>query len=140
MSNKPVGIGEGNLASSAKWLSVFGGAKWLSVSVWPNGFSLAKCFSVFVVTTWPVWPNGWVFVYELNDSGFESSFRGFFISDCCSQIWTRICVTFEDHCFINMELIEICITQRNSESLNNLFWPSAFIGAGSCQNGSTPHD
>ena len=22
---------------------------------------------------WPVWPNGWVFVYELSGSGFESS-------------------------------------------------------------------
>ena len=23
---------------------------------------------------WPVWPNGWVFVYELSGSGFESSY------------------------------------------------------------------
>ena len=22
---------------------------------------------------WPVWPNGWLFVYELSGSGFESS-------------------------------------------------------------------
>ena len=23
-------------------------------------------------TTWPVWLNGWVFIYELNDCGLES--------------------------------------------------------------------
>ena len=31
---------------------------------------------------WPVWPNGWVFVYELSGSGFESS---------CSHLNFRFC-------------------------------------------------
>ena len=39
---------------------------------------------------WPVWPNGWVFVYELSGSGFESSrshlnFR--FRSECQGVPW-----------------------------------------------------
>ena len=33
-----------------------------------------------------VWPNGWVFVYELSGSGFESS---------CSHLNFRFCVCFE---------------------------------------------
>ena len=44
---------------------------------------------------WPVWPNGWVFVYELNGSGFESSYShldtlvfGLFI---CFFCFVRIC-------------------------------------------------
>ena len=43
--------------------------------------TLAKWLSVRIRTKWfwvrvqlrPAWPNGWVFVYELSDSGFESS-------------------------------------------------------------------
>ena len=33
-----------------------------------------------------VWPNGWVFIYELNGSEFESS---------CSHLNFRFCVCFE---------------------------------------------
>ena len=35
---------------------------------------------------WPVWPNGWVFIYQLSDSGFESS---------CSHLNFRFCTCFE---------------------------------------------
>ena len=35
---------------------------------------------------WPVWPNGWVFVYELSGSGFESS---------CSHLNFRFRACFE---------------------------------------------
>ena len=35
---------------------------------------------------WSVWPNDWVFVYELSGSGFESS---------CSQLNFRFCACFE---------------------------------------------
>ena len=35
---------------------------------------------------WPVWPNGWVFVYELSGSGFESS---------CSHLTFRFRACFE---------------------------------------------
>ena len=35
---------------------------------------------------WPVWLNGWVFVYELNGCGFQSS---------CSQLNFRFCTCFE---------------------------------------------
>ena len=34
---------------------------------------------------WPVWLNGWLFVYELNGSGFESS---------CSHLNFRFCACF----------------------------------------------
>ena len=36
--------------------------------------------------TEPVWPNGWVFVYELSGSGFESS---------CNHLNFRFCACFE---------------------------------------------
>ena len=35
---------------------------------------------------WPVWPNGWVFVYELSASGFESS---------CNRLTFRFHACFE---------------------------------------------
>ena len=35
---------------------------------------------------WLIWPNGWVFVYELSGCGFEC---------CCSQLTFRYCVSFE---------------------------------------------
>ena len=35
---------------------------------------------------WPVWPNGWVLVYELNGCGFESS---------CSHLNLRFCTCIE---------------------------------------------
>ena len=35
---------------------------------------------------WPVWLNGWVFVYKLSGYGFES---------CCSYLNYRICTCFE---------------------------------------------
>ena len=35
---------------------------------------------------WPVWQNGWVFIYELSGCGFESS---------CSHLNFRFCTCFE---------------------------------------------
>ena len=35
---------------------------------------------------WPVWLNGWVFVYEVSDCGFQS---------CCSHLNFRFCVWFD---------------------------------------------
>ena len=37
-------------------------------------------------TIWPVWPNGWVFFYELSGSGFEFS---------CRKLNFRFCACFE---------------------------------------------
>ena len=34
--------------------------------------SIANSNRKFATTSWPVWLNGWVFVYELSDCGFES--------------------------------------------------------------------
>ena len=49
---------------------------------------------------WPnvlVWPNGWVFVYEPNGSGFESS---------CSQL---NCMLFIVLCYANWKKMSLCI-------------------------------
>ena len=38
---------------------------------------------------WPVWPNGWVFVYKLNGSGFESNCSHLTIHVLLSKVETR---------------------------------------------------
>ena len=48
-----------------------------------NGTDMYSEHSSFI---WPVWPSGWVFVYELCGSGFKSS---------CSHLNFRFCAWFE---------------------------------------------
>ena len=43
-------------------------------------------YSQHSVTTWPVWLNGWVFVYDLSGCGFQCS---------CSHLNFTICACFE---------------------------------------------
>ena len=75
-------------------------AKWLSVDI-ECGFTLKRIrdmirtysqmhytdkYSQHSSIIWPVWLNGWVFVYELSGCGFESS---------CSHLNFRFCACFE---------------------------------------------
>ena len=91
------------LASLAKWLSVRLRTKWLWVRIQLQslklqfldiqatiecGFTLKPVHGMMIIYSlvhlidkysqhssivWPVWLNGWVFVYELSGYGFESS-------------------------------------------------------------------
>ena len=77
---------------------------------------------------WPVWPNGWVFFYELSSSGFESS---------CSQLHKRfmylgalyaVCFCMAINCFselpgfisfgslgvLTVTILYICFPWRNA--------------------------
>ena len=40
-------------------------------------FVMQFCLVQIKISAWPVWPNGWVFVYQLSGCGFES---------CCSHL------------------------------------------------------
>ena len=54
--------------------------------------------------------------------------RGFFIDVCCSKILTQICVTVEDHCFMNMETIENCVSQKDNKYLKLPFLTPCIYG------------
>ena len=75
-----------HLAKLAKWLSCVG-----------NTYLYGAFYSIFLrchltvylqhrSIIWPVWLNGWVFVYELSGCGFESS---------CSHLNFRFCPCLE---------------------------------------------
>ena len=69
-----------HLATLAKWLSFF-------VSTYLYGaFECTDKYSEHSSIIWPLWPNGWVFIYELSGSGFESS---------CNHLNFRFCACIE---------------------------------------------
>ena len=62
----------GNLVKNSyqvSYINLFQINPFVKILVDPNN---NKCYYIFCCYIWPVWPNGWVFVYKLSGCGFES--------------------------------------------------------------------
>ena len=76
---------------------------------------------------WPVWPNGWVSIYELSGSGFESS---------CSHLNFRFHVCFEQGVHIHIQAtIECGFTLKRIRGMARTYsWNNACFIYAICAN------
>ena len=65
--------------------------------------------TILAMSVWPVWPNGWVLVYELSGSGFEPS---------CSHLKLFLLRTFLKRKNQYESVISKCISKWNGTYLH----------------------
>ena len=85
-NTQPFGQTDQGIELCSEYLSVWWSTLWC---VRGKKYSQIHCtdkYSEHCSIIWSVWPNGWVFVYELRGSGFESS---------CNRLNFRFCACFE---------------------------------------------
>ena len=79
-----------------------------------SGYKWTQTFKHF----WPVWQNGWVFIYELSGCGFESS---------CSHLNFRFRTCFEQGVPWHSGKYRVWIhSETHTWNDKNIQWPSIF--------------